>query len=122
MEELLPIITGYIGLIIVSLFASAVLWQMFQGKINLALLVSEADGTASMSRFQLLIFTIVIAFGFVMIIVHTKELPKDIDSSVMTLLGLSGGTYLVSKGVQKSGENKPPSNSGTPGWVPDEPR
>ena len=100
----LPIITGYVGLAIISLFSLNIIWHMFTGKIDLTLLVSEADGTASMSRFQLLIFTIVIAFGLVMIIVNTKKFPDGIDASVMGLLGLSGGTYLVSKGVQKSGQ------------------
>jgi len=47
---------GFLGLIGV-----AILYNVFTGKIDLSGLISEPNGDASMSRFQLLVFTFVIA-------------------------------------------------------------
>lgn len=124
--DFLSLVTGYVGVAVVSLFALVVLWQIVTGKIDLAKLISEKDGSASMSRFQFLIFTFVIGFGLVLIVVAKAKggdpgFPK-IDSSVLTLLGISGGTYAVSKGIQKANEskggadNKGAPGQGGPGW------
>ena len=117
--EFLIIITGYAGVIIVSLFAVAVLYQIYLGNIDLALLVSEGDGTASMSRFQFLVFTFVIGFAVILMTVlsmntATPQLP-DVPGGIMSLLGISGGTYAVSKGIQKSNENAANSTQAKPG-------
>lgn len=112
--DFLILVTGYAGVLIVSGFAVAVLWQIYKGEINLAKLVSEADGSASMSRFQFLVFTFVIGFSLILMVVATMggtspTLP-DVPGGVMALLGISGGTYVVSKGIHKSNANstKPP--------------
>lgn len=114
--EFLMILTGYVGVTVVSLFALVVLWQIVIGRIDLAKLISEKDGSASMSRFQFLIFTFVIGFGLVLLIIiqakaNTAAFPA-INSGVMALLGISGGTYAVSKGIQKSNENKSETKDG----------
>jgi len=114
--EFLILATGYIGVTIVSLFAVAVLFQIFQGKIDLSKLISEADGSASMSRFQLMIFTFVIGFGIVLLTIESigcdgiPNFPK-IPPTVMALLGISGGTYAISKGIQKSNEKSEKAGS-----------
>jgi uncharacterized BrkB/YihY/UPF0761 family membrane protein len=107
--EFLIILTGYVGVVIVALFAIAVLWQIYLGNIDLAKLVSESDGSASMSRFQFLVFTFVIGFGLILMVVAsmksgTPKLP-EVPGGIMALLGISGGTYAVSKGIQKSNES-----------------
>lgn len=74
--------------------------------INLEKVIGEQDGAASFSRFQFLIFTFIVASAY---IVHAfyaigkgLDLPR-IDPSVLGLIGISGGSYLVSKGIETSG-------------------
>lgn len=90
---------GFLGLIGV-----AILYLVFTGKIDLSGLISEPTGDASMSRFQLLIFTFVIA-ACLFLIVASKgppDFPKDIPQGILVLLGISSSSYLVSKGIQAS--------------------
>lgn len=68
-------------------------------------LINESSGEASMSRFQLLIFTFVIAMSLFLIIIHEMKFP-EIPGSVWTLLGISGGSYLISKGIQCKSEEE----------------
>ena len=79
--------------------------QMAQGKIDLSKLVSEQDGTASMSRLQLLIFTYVIAVGLLVITLRTGGFPQ-ISGELLGLLGISAGSYVGSKIAQKAAETK----------------
>lgn len=78
--------------------------------INLEKLISEQDGTASFSRFQFLIFTFIIASAYIVLAFHNISsghgLP-NIDPSVLGLIGISGGSYLASKGIEAS--NTPPN-------------
>jgi hypothetical protein len=93
--------------IIVLLFAFIVLWKIWQDEISLQGLLTEvprqgtrvADAKASMSRFQLLIFTFVIAGLFMMLSIEAGGFV-DIPQNVLLLLGISGGTYVVSKAVK----------------------
>jgi hypothetical protein len=104
----LTLIVGYVILILLFFFGFMVLFAMARGNIDLSMLLSEAGGGASMSRFQLLLFTIVIAFSLFLIILTSKKLP-DIPTGILTLLGISASTYAVSKGIQASnpGMSKP---------------
>src|ERR1700694_5965130 len=78
-----------------------ILWKIYDNKIDLSQLISEPGGSASMSRFQLLIFTFVIAASLFLIIVQSKQFPQ-IPQNVLVLLGISASSYLVSKGIQYS--------------------
>jgi hypothetical protein len=93
---------------------------MLWDEIDLSKLIAEANGDASTSRFQFLIFTFVVAGSYFLMVVWsltaannaalipminngTLHLP-DIPAGVLGLIGISGGSYLVSKGIQKSAE------------------
>jgi hypothetical protein len=101
------------ALLVVFLGAAGavVLAKMLWDEIDLSKLVAEANGDASMSRFQFLIFTFVIAGSYFLMVVWgltatnsgAPGLP-DVPSGVLGLIGISGGSYLVSKGIQKSAE------------------
>ena len=94
------IVLGFLGLIGV-----AILYYVFTGRINLSGLISEPTGDASMSRFQLLVFTFVIAASLFLIIASTKptpQFPNTIPNGILMLLGISASSYLVSKGIQQS--------------------
>jgi hypothetical protein len=54
-----------------------------------------------MSRFQLLIFTFVIAMTMFEIVEKSGAFP-DIPTGVLTLLGISATTYAVGKGISYS--------------------
>ncbi|MEH6629822.1 MAG: hypothetical protein V7776_03295 [Halopseudomonas aestusnigri] len=77
-----------------------------KGGIDLSKLVSEENGDASLSRFQFLIFTFIIAMGLLLIILKNGNFP-NIGSDVFGLLGISGGSYVAAKIAQKSSQKKP---------------
>lgn len=103
--------------LILLLFAFLVLWKIYKGDISLDGLLSEPPPAgpagaqavpgavqgpwkASLSRFQFLIFTFVIAGLFLLLSIEAGTFV-DIPQNVLLLLGISGGTYVVSKTVKK---------------------
>jgi hypothetical protein len=62
-------------------------------------------GKASMSRLQLLLFTFVIAGLYLTLSLEAGYLI-EIPNQVLGLLGISGASYVVSKGIQQQA-NKP---------------
>jgi len=99
----LKVVTGYVTLMLLFFFGLMVLFAIARGAIDLSHLLSEAGGGASMSRFQLLIFTFVIAFSLFLIIVSSNPMKFPvIPAEILTLLGISASTYAVSKGIQAS--------------------
>jgi hypothetical protein len=62
-------------------------------------------GKASLSRFQFLIFTFVIAGLYLLLSIEAGTFV-DIPTNVLGLLGISGGSFLVSKGMSTSSQKK----------------
>jgi hypothetical protein len=76
-----------------------VIAKMASGAIDLSGLLNESDSTkASLSRFQVLVFTFVIAGLFLILSIEAGQLV-EVPNSVLGLLGISGGSYLVGKGI-----------------------
>ncbi|MDR3526629.1 MAG: hypothetical protein P4L57_05070 [Rhizomicrobium sp.] len=89
--------------------AFLVLYLIARGRINIYDLLAEPDSTkASLSRFQFLLFTFVIAGLFLLLSVESGGFVI-IPDSVLGLLGISAGTYAVSKGITAS--NKTPATA-----------
>ncbi len=102
---LLTMICGYLICGLIGLLGVAVLWQIFDGTIDLSRLISEPNGDASMSRFQFLVFTFVISLSLFLVIVGAKNgpaFPLSIPGGILTLLGISGSSYAVGKAIQFS--------------------
>ncbi|HLX06764.1 MAG TPA: hypothetical protein VKY89_02760 [Thermoanaerobaculia bacterium] len=97
-SDQLALLVGCVILILVSCIGLVVLINMATNRIDLSQLVSEPGGGASLSRFQFLIFTFVIALGLFLVVAHSFSFPQ-IPSAVLTLLGISGTTYAVGKGI-----------------------
>jgi len=98
-------ICGYIVCFFIGLLAATVLVYIWQNKIDLTHLLSEANGSASISRLQLLIFSFVIAISlFVLVEKRTDNTLPDVPPGVLTLLGISASTYAVGKGISYSRE------------------
>jgi hypothetical protein len=100
---------GFVVISIILLgFAALVLWKVFSDPFALKGLLSEPAGPndkgepkASLSRFQFLIFTFVIAGLYLLLCIEAGTLI-EIPGNVLALLGISGGTYVVSKTVSSS--------------------
>jgi archaellum biogenesis protein FlaJ (TadC family) len=115
----------YGALVITFLFGFMVLAAIASGKIDISGLLEEkgsTSGGASMSRFQLLIFTFVVAISLLLIVVSKSDFPRVVPAGILTLLGISASTYAVSKGIQSGssddrrdddGDGSPPAQGGT---------
>lgn len=99
---------------VIVAFAAAVLWKIIDGKIRLEGLISEPasiEGVdhkpkASLSRFQFLIFTFVVAGLFLMLSIEAGTFV-EVPPTVLALIGISGGSYIVSKAVGQAKPKKP---------------
>ncbi len=101
-------VIGYVLCGLIGLIGIAVLWLIYDGTIDLSRLISEANGDASMARFQFLVFTFVISLSLFLVIVAGKpnenkpSLPDTIPAGILTLLGISGSSYAVGKAISYS--------------------
>lgn len=98
----LGFVSGAILVAFIGGLAGLILWLIAIGKIDLSRLLSEPDsGDASLSRFQFLIFTFIIAMSLFYLTATSSAFP-DIPAQILGLLGISGGSYVISKGIQTS--------------------
>jgi|SRR5579862_3040488 len=117
----------YGGLIMIFLFGFIILVAIASGEINIGGILQEkgsagtSTGSASMSRFQLLIFTFVISISLFLIVVNKGAFPDKIPPEILTLLGISASTYAVSKGIQNSAGNGSNPGGPNPKHVPPNP-
>ena len=101
--DVLRVVIGWVLTLFIGGLGVILLWKMGNGKINLAKLISEPDGDASLSRFQFLIFTFVIAMSLFFVTVSNSPWAfPEIPPGILALLGISSGSYIVSKGIQTS--------------------
>jgi len=111
----LALVMGWTVTILVAAFALMIIFKMIKGDINLQYLIAGSDGDASLSRFQFLIFTFVIALGLFLIIVSVNPPAfPTIPGGILALLGISGGSYVTSKAVDSKAADgsatKPPAS------------
>jgi hypothetical protein len=88
-------------LLFMGLLCTLLLWKMWTGHIKLDTILEEANGDASVSRFQFLLFSLIVAVGVFLFIVDQLRLP-DIPPSILVLIGISASTYAVGKGISYS--------------------
>jgi hypothetical protein len=112
----LKIATGFTLLALIFLFGFAVLVYIANGTIDLSDLLSETGDSkgASMSRFQLLIFTLVIALSLFLVTAANMAFPASIPPEILTLLGISASTYAVSKGIQAGSQSSGSTQQAAP--------
>ncbi len=99
--DILLLVCGYGVCLVLGWLCIILLIKIGRDEINLNKLVSEANGDASMSRFQLLVFTMIIATSLFIMVLKNFAFPP-ISDGILTLLGISASTYAVSKGIQFS--------------------
>src|ERR1700740_2935441 len=95
-------ICGLVLCAFLGLLGFTVLLWIWLEKIDLSDLVNEANGQASMSRFQSLIFIFVIAVSLFEVVENRTTTFPEIPSGILTLLDISASTYAVSKGISYS--------------------
>lgn len=83
---------GFLGIFAV------LIWKMFNNTIDLSRLLCERDGKASLSRFQLLLFTLIIAGLYVILSIENGQLI-DVPTGALIMLAISGASFLISKGI-----------------------
>lgn len=86
-----------LAIVVLGAFA-LLLWKVLDSSINLSRLVSEGGGKASLGRFQFLVFVLVIA-GLYLILSLDAGRFVTIPDSVLILLGISGGAFVLAKAV-----------------------
>jgi uncharacterized BrkB/YihY/UPF0761 family membrane protein len=113
----LTLAAGWIITFFLGTFAGLILWYVLAGKINLQHLIAESDGQASLSRFQFLIFTFVIAMSLFFVIAGQDPpmFPNEIPAGIFALLGISGGSYVISKSIQKNKREESTGGGDDPG-------
>ncbi len=100
------ILMAALAVVFIGIFA-VVLLKIWQNKIDLGTLLQESDSSkTSLSRFQLLLFTFVVAGLFMILSLEAGEFV-EIPNGVLGLLGISGASFLVSKAIPKK---KPDDN------------
>ena len=91
-------------------FGAVILGMILTGQIDLSdiLVESGENGSkkASLSRLQFLMFSFVIAGLYLVICVESGTFV-DVPPGVLILLGISGGSYVVSKGMGKTAQKQP---------------
>ncbi|CDZ46712.1 hypothetical protein [Neorhizobium galegae] len=114
--QVISLLVACILCVIILAIAAAVVWAMLSGRIDLSHLLSESSSAhpgpapanppkASLSRFQFLVFTFVIAGLYLVLSLETGTLI-EIPNGVLILLGISGATYAAGKAM---GDKKPPA-------------
>jgi hypothetical protein len=99
----LALVIGWIIAIFIAALEVIIVVFILTGKINIAKLISDENGDASLSRFQFLIFTFVVSMSlFYLIVSLTPPKFPEIPIEILGLLGISGGTYAIAKGIQAS--------------------
>jgi hypothetical protein len=94
----------------VAALAIVIIAKILGDKIKIDQLLSNGP-EASLSRFQFLIFTFVIAFSYIIVMLY--KISDSVSAQTITLpdangalglLGISAGGYVLSKGIQTSGD------------------
>jgi hypothetical protein len=112
----LELLAGYIICALIAIIGFVVAWKIATGSIDLSQLLTEKDASgqtsASMGRFQLLIFIFVISLSFFLVVISNikivqakptgQSLPglPEVPNGVLGLLGISASSYAVGKAIQ----------------------
>jgi hypothetical protein len=111
-KDYLLLVLGAELAVLLFIFGVIVLYALATDQIRIDKLINEPSGDASISRFQLLIFTFTIALSFVYLVIIGPGKFPDVPNQVLLLLGISATTYGVGKGLQVVGglsSNQPPT-------------
>lgn len=78
----------------------------------LAAAIRRVPTKASLSRFQFLVFTFIVAGLFLLLSIEAGAFV-EVPPTVLGLIGISGGSFIVSKGISSSANNAAANASST---------
>lgn len=95
---------GFLGLFWV------LIWKIARDKVDIGSIIMEGSdsaspGKGSISRFQLLVFTMTIAGLYVILCIENGQLI-EVPNGTLALLGISAGSFVVSKAVGSKDDGK----------------
>ncbi len=110
MQTAPALVMEWVVIVFIAALALVVLYKIYAGTIDLSSVLNEmsdppvAGGAqppskASLSRLQMLLFTFVIAGLYLTLCLEAGQMV-EIPNQVLGLMGISGGSYVVSKGIQ----------------------
>ena len=103
MIAILGLVIGWILTVFIGVLALMILIKIWKDEIDLKFLISDEKGDASLSRFQFLVFTFVIAMSlFYLVVINPNPGYPPVPPEILALLGISGGSYVLAKGMQTS--------------------
>jgi hypothetical protein len=122
-SEVIYLLTSASIAVIIAALATTVVASIWMGRIDLTYLLSEAASgpnelpKASLSRFQALVFTFVIAGLYLVLCLRNNDL-LEIKNGPLILLGITSATYLGGKAISaqkdEAEEQAPPPKPDDP--------
>ena len=117
----LALLFSYLVAIIIGLIGLIVVWKMWKGDIDLSKWCRRASRAAATraSALPVLDLHFVISMSFLLMVVASIKTAKEGTFSfpdlknVWSLLGISGGSYVVSKGIERATRT---AATGSAGW------
>jgi hypothetical protein len=100
--QILARVAGWIIVVFIGLLGVLVLWNIYTNRIDLKFLLCEESGKASLSRFQFLVFTFVIRDELRSHHAEDGQHSQYSAGRMGAARCISGGSYVISKGIQKS--------------------
>ncbi|MCH8303650.1 MAG: hypothetical protein IIB94_00810 [Candidatus Marinimicrobia bacterium] len=87
METLGLVLISFAGIFIIFI-GLIVAWKILRGEIDMTKVISEeGSDKASLSRFQMLVWTFIVGLSFLYLVILNDTLP-DIPNAVLSLLGI----------------------------------
>ena len=109
----LALFVGFALVILLLLIGIVLVWKIFTGAINIDNLLLDDQNKSSLSRFQFLVFTFVIAGLYLLLCLESGSFVS-VPQDTLLLLGLSSGSYVLSKGIDKNAKNAAPPKTPPP--------
>jgi hypothetical protein len=124
MRTLPALVADWVVVLFMAGFGALILYRMFVGQIDLSDLLTEmpdpkqpnVPGKASLSRVQLLLFIFIIGGIYLTICMESGQF-MEIPNQVLGLLGISAGSYVVSKGISNSNTPTTTTMTTTPAGI-----
>lgn len=98
-------------IVLFGALTALVLWKIHRNEIRIdSILVEGESAKASLSRFQFMFFTFLVGGLWLFLCVKRGEFVALPDSALI-LMGISSGTYVLSKGIAQGAGAAPPEAS-----------
>jgi hypothetical protein len=125
MTPLINTVTVWAVVLVFIAFAAVVIYRLYNTDLSELICELDATGTkrkASLSRFQLLLFTFIVVGIYLTLCIESGTFV-EIPNGVLGLIGISSTSYVLSKTISKkpksgnTGSGGSAANGGQPGTI-----